>query len=268
MLVITLDKEASRQYVRVQGLAQEDRMNLSEIAKHRSLSTEEKCIAYLEKMRWPEGVHCPACGNISISHFQTKGKSGKVRNLYQCLGKGCRYQFSPTTGTIFHDSHLPLNKWFRAIALLSDAEKPMSTNQLRLALGVQYKTAAHLAGRIRLAIENGTIDLAAVSTRHSPTPAFASKDASQPRPSDRAQLSGKENAAGQPSARGLRIPFSMTQRRAETAALLNQIATPPGRESVSGTAVDNMLSMFVSVAQMSVRPPLFFVKYIKDKVFT
>src|SRR3990172_12924431 len=136
-------------------------MNLAEMAKHTTLSTEEKGTAYLEKMPWPQEVRCPTCGNDSISRFQAKGKSGKVRHLYQCLDKTCRYQFSPTTGTIFHDSHLPLSKWFQAIALVSDAQKPMSVNQLRLALGVQYKTAVHLADRIRQAIENGSIELAA-----------------------------------------------------------------------------------------------------------
>jgi hypothetical protein len=30
--------------------------------------------------------------------------------LYQCLEKSCKTQFSATSGTIFHDSHLPLNK--------------------------------------------------------------------------------------------------------------------------------------------------------------
>src|SRR5262245_22095222 len=111
-------------------------MKISEVSKQNQLTTEEKCIAYLEKMRWPNGVACPQCGNKSISHFQAKGKSGKTRYLYQCLEKACRYQFSPTTGTIFHDSHLPLNKWFNAIALLSDSEKAISVNQLRMTLGV------------------------------------------------------------------------------------------------------------------------------------
>ena len=242
-------------------------MNLSEMAKHRSLSTEERCIAYLEKMRWPDGVRCPACGNHSISRFQTKGKSGKIRHLYQCLGKPCRYQFSPTTGTIFHDSHLPLNKWFRAIALVCDAEKPMSTNQLRLALGVQYKTAAHLATRIRQAIANGSIELSAGSDKPSPgTAGGAPATSLQGRPA--AALATSRANSGQPVADPTLMQTYMAQRRAVTSDLLSQIVPASGKESVSSTAVDNMLSMFVSMAQMSVRPPLFFVNYLKDKVFT
>ena len=40
----------------------EVRMDLAEMAKNKTLTTEEKCIAYLEKMRWPEGVRCSATG--------------------------------------------------------------------------------------------------------------------------------------------------------------------------------------------------------------
>ena len=243
-------------------------MNLSEMAKHRTLSTEEKCIAYLEKMRWPEGVRCLTCGNSSISRFQTKGKSGKVRHLYQCLGKSCRYQFSPTTGTIFHDSHLPLNKWFRAIALVCDAEKPMSINQLRLALGVQYKTAAHLASRIRQAMEKGTIELGADQSGPTPGPTAGDETSAQQGSPGAGQIPGSGLRPSYPAAVGARVPVSLAQRRAETADLLSQIVPQPGNQSVSSTAVDNMLSMFVSLAQMSIRPPLFFVNYLRDKVFT
>ena len=43
---------------------------------------------------------------------------------------------------------------------------------------------------------------------------------------------------------------------------------PQTSSGISATVVDNMLSMFVSLTQLSVKPPLFFVKYIRDKVFT
>jgi transposase-like protein len=241
-------------------------MNLSAMASQKSLSTEEKCIAYLEKMRWPEGVRCPTCGNTSISRFQIKTKAGKNRHLYQCLGKTCRYQFSPTTGTIFHDSHLPLNKWFRAIALVSDADKPMSTNQLRLALGVQYKTAAHLASRIRQAMENGSIELAAGPVESSPDAEIATPAQPQQGRSVTAQKPGSGTGSAARPGRENRISTSIAQRRAETADLLSHISPKSG--TASSTAVDNVLSMFVSMAQMSVRPPLFFVKYLRDKVFT
>src|SRR5262245_38645308 len=113
-----------------------------------SLVTEEQCIAYLEQLRWPSGIACPNCGNQKVSRFQAKGKSGKVRQICQCLDRDCKYQFSATTGTIFHDSHLALAKWFEAMRLLSDPERATPVNQLRFVLDVQYKTAKNVAERI------------------------------------------------------------------------------------------------------------------------
>lgn len=117
----------------------------------KQFETEEKCIAFLETLRWPEGVSCPKCGNDRISRFQASGKTGKLRQLYQCLA--CRYQFSVRTGTIFHDSHLPLQKWFTAMALVGESGGTISANQLRQALGVQYKTAWQLGNRLREAMQ-------------------------------------------------------------------------------------------------------------------
>lgn len=129
-------------------------MNLIEITKQ--LNTEEKALAYLEKTRWPDGVRCPVCGNDKVCRYETKNKTGKTIRLLQCLEPTCKYKFSPTTGTIFHDSHLPLDKWFMAIALVCESKKGMSANQLKRTLGVSYKTAWYLAHRIREAMGQET----------------------------------------------------------------------------------------------------------------
>lgn len=235
-------------------------MNLSEIANNKQLNNEERCIRYLEKMRWPEGVACPQCGNKSISSFEASNRSGKIRHLYQCLDKTCRYQFSATTGTIFHDSHLPLSKWFAAISMVGDSKPPISANQLRLALEVQYKTAAHVLGRIREAMANGTIEMKGASPA-AMTPAEASEAGPTRSARSRAPRTSHAGPSRQPTS-----DAALNVRREETADFLKQIK--PADDSVSPTAIDNMLSMFVSLAQMSVKPPLFFVSYLKDKVFT
>lgn len=118
--------------------------------------TEEQCLAYLEKLRWPDGiVRCPTCGNDKISHV-TRKTSAATKNkrpkLYTCLGSACKQQFSVTSGTIFNKSHLPLQKWFMAMALLTDADKGMSAVQLQEHLGIgSYRTAWYVAHRIRKA---------------------------------------------------------------------------------------------------------------------
>jgi transposase-like protein len=130
-------------------------MNLIDV--NAQFKTEEDCWNYLEQMRWPNGIRCVTCGNAEVSVINRKvGKDteNKRGKLYQCLEETCKQQFSATSGTIFHDSHLPLTKWFLAVALIADAKKGVSAKQLQRHLGIgSYKTAWYLAHRIRKSME-------------------------------------------------------------------------------------------------------------------
>jgi transposase-like protein len=126
-------------------------MKLIDVTK--AFASDEQCLAYFENRRWPDGVRCVTCGSDKYSRITRKSKSKNKRaQLYQCLEPTCKQQFSATTGTIMHDSHLPLNKWFMAIALLVDAKKSMSALQLSRHLDCNYRTAWYLAHRIREAM--------------------------------------------------------------------------------------------------------------------
>lgn len=107
--------------------------------------SDEKCRIYLEKLRWPDGIRCLRCQSEKISRIYK-------RNQFHC--DSCQYQFSATAGTIFHDSHLSLMKWFAAIYLLSESKKGMSALQLKRTLKVAYKTAWYLCHRIREAVKD------------------------------------------------------------------------------------------------------------------
>jgi hypothetical protein len=123
-------------------------------------STDEQCLEYIENMRWPDGVvRCPQCGNDKISKVERKATSKNRRKwFYLCLEKTCHNQFSPTSGTLFADSHLPLITWFHAIGLMLNAKKGISAKQLQRDLGIGgYKTAWYLNHRIREAMGNGDI---------------------------------------------------------------------------------------------------------------
>ena len=133
-------------------------MNLIDVTK--AFSTEDQCLDFLEKMRWPTGVRCLACESTKLSLITrtvdpTKTRSEKKQNkrtrLYACLE--CGKRFTPTVGTIFHSSHLPLTKWFMALAIVMDAKKGMSANQLKQHLGIgSYRTAWYMVHRIRKAM--------------------------------------------------------------------------------------------------------------------
>ncbi len=124
-------------------------MNLFSLAKE--FPTEEHALAYWVKARWPHGVRCLACDHGKCYPITTKGKTGKAARLYECAS--CGLHFSATTDTLFHDSHLPLQKWFMAIALMVEGKKGISAAQVARHIGVTYKTAWYLCHRIRQAMQ-------------------------------------------------------------------------------------------------------------------
>jgi transposase-like protein len=143
-------------------------MNLIDVVQQ--FKTDDDCLAYLESMRWPDGIRCPVCGCDKVSKITRKNvrkdkdadkRTNKRTRIYQCLEATCKQQFSATAGTIFNDSHLPLTKWFMALALIVDAKKSISANQLKQHLGIgSYRTAWYMAHRIRKAMVNeGSADL-------------------------------------------------------------------------------------------------------------
>src|SRR6266446_1268989 len=132
-----------------------DDMNLVELVQQ--FADDEKCRAYIEALRWPKGVTCPRCKGEKVYSILK-------RDQFVC--DSCSYQFSATAGTIFHDSHLPLWKWFLAAYLMTESKEGMSANQLKRTLAVSYKTAWYLCHRIRAAMPdvqpkplNGTVEV-------------------------------------------------------------------------------------------------------------
>jgi transposase-like protein len=115
----------------------------------RFFSNEEACIQYVANMRWPEGIACPRCESKNVSYV-------KSRFVWQC--KGCRKQFSVKAGTIFEDSPIKLNKWLCAMWLLVNAKNGISSYEVARSLGVTQKTAWFMMHRIRLALQNGSLD--------------------------------------------------------------------------------------------------------------
>jgi transposase-like protein len=117
-------------------------MNLPDLIER--FGSDERCREYLEELRWPNGPECPRCESKKVSRIEG-------RNQYE--GGVCRYQFSVTAGTLFHDSHLPLWKWFLAIYLVTESKKGISAKQMQRILGTKsYKTAWYLCHRIRAAM--------------------------------------------------------------------------------------------------------------------
>lgn len=117
-------------------------MNIIQIFQQ--FPTQESCINHLEQKRWAGVPFCPYCES-------TNTYKAKDRLRHHC--NGCRKSFSVTIGTIFHDTRLPLQKWFLAISLMLNAKKGISSRQLARDLELPVKTAWSLSHRIRNAMQ-------------------------------------------------------------------------------------------------------------------
>ncbi len=117
---------------------------------------KESARVYIEKLRWPDGPVCPACG-------ETK-RIGSRRPEYYCCN-ACLLDFTVRTNSIFERSHIPLHKWLYAMYLLVTARKGISSMQLSKEIGVTQKSAWFMLGRIREACGNdystlsGTVEI-------------------------------------------------------------------------------------------------------------
>jgi len=102
--------------------------------------TQERCISHLESVRWKNEPKCPYCK----SPKQTPLKAG---HRYHC--NSCNTSYGVTVRTIFHKTHMPLQKWFLAVSLILNAKKGISARQLSRHLKVNRNTAWRIAMKIR-----------------------------------------------------------------------------------------------------------------------
>lgn len=100
---------------------------------------EASCVAYLEKLRWKNGV---------VSPFDASSKVYKCTNgKYKCRNTG-KY-FDVKTGTAFAGTKLSLRTWVFAIFIFMSHKRGISSCQLARDLGVTQKTAWYMLHKIR-----------------------------------------------------------------------------------------------------------------------
>lgn len=112
--------------------------------------TEDACKEFLVARRWPDGIHCPRCGNAKVWAVKSRP--------FHWLCKGCNkngYRFSVITKTIFENTKYPLVEWFKVAFLMYHSKKGMSARQIHRMLGTgSYETAWYMCHRIRVAMKN------------------------------------------------------------------------------------------------------------------
>ncbi len=107
-------------------------------------ASEEACLAYLEKLRWPDDFVCPACGVVGEPY-----RSSRTR----LMCRSCAHQASVTAGTIFDKTRTPLRVWLAAAWYVTNQKLGVSALGLKRVLGLgSYQTAWTMLHRFRRAM--------------------------------------------------------------------------------------------------------------------
>ena len=109
----------------------------------------QRCLDFVIALRWPHGLICPRCQSQEYSFLKT-------RSIWEC--KGCKKHYSVKVGTIFEDSAVKLDKWLCAMWMIVNAKNGVSSYEIARNLGVTQKTAWFMMHRIRLVLQNGSMD--------------------------------------------------------------------------------------------------------------
>lgn len=107
--------------------------------------TQIECLNLLEDIIWQNQPICPYCKSRHHTRLINE-------NRYRC--NSCHTAYSVTVNTLFHDTRLPLNKWFKAILILEQEKEKISSRDLAQLLDVNKNTAWYVAKRIKEGLSN------------------------------------------------------------------------------------------------------------------
>src|SRR6202171_1641002 len=111
--------------------------------------TLEEAELTFRKVRWADTDGAPVCPNCgSVDAYECRRPKGVLR--FRC--KGCRKDFTVTSGTLFASHKLPLKSYLAAIAVFCNEVKGKSALALSRDLGLSYKSAFVLLHKLREAM--------------------------------------------------------------------------------------------------------------------
>ena len=130
------------------GPGKAHREGISLVKLMQTFPDDATAYAWFEQTLWPDGPYCPHCGSFHVQH-PTKHRT----MTHRC--RDCRKDFSLKTGTVMQSSKLGYQIWAIAIYLMMTGLKGTAAMKLHRDLEITYKSAWHLAHRLRKALAGG-----------------------------------------------------------------------------------------------------------------
>ena len=109
----------------------------------RIFGDEAACLAYLEKVRWPDGFVCIEC-KVAGEPFRFTARPKVLKCRF------CHQDSSVTAGTVMHRSKTSVLVWFWAAYLVATQTPGISALELQKKLGIRrYETAFQILHKLR-----------------------------------------------------------------------------------------------------------------------
>ena len=112
---------------------------------HKKFRTDSDCLEYIAEIKWESGYKCKRCE----SEQYIKGSKPYNR---RCLK--CKYNESPTAGTMFDKVKFSLVKAFHIVFKIGTKKKGMSTLELSREFDLRQKTCWDFKWKIQQAMQS------------------------------------------------------------------------------------------------------------------
>jgi transposase-like protein len=139
-------------------------MEISLPALANKIPTEADAYLFLEEMGWHGTPVCPHCGSIDKHYFltprngisrETSAGNQTERRLWKC--SACRQRFSVTTGTVMHNTKIPLRTWLFVAFEFASSKNGIAAREIQRKYKLHGDTAWTLCHRLREAMRPGSL---------------------------------------------------------------------------------------------------------------
>lgn len=120
-------------------------MGVNSIVFYKRFPDEESCYNYLAEIKWEEGYVCKKCGHTNYC-------SGRKPYSRRCTR--CKYDESPTAGTMFDKCKFSLHLAFHIVFKLSTKKKGMSSPELSHEFDLRQMTCWEFKRKVQQAMHS------------------------------------------------------------------------------------------------------------------